>query len=124
MTAKEKIQRILEAAESKKAYDFTLLDLREMFPLADYWVVMSAPSVIQTKAIAEAVQTKMKAENLLPHHREGLESGEWILLDYGDILVHIFRQEEREFYQLEKIWRKAAILYLQRENIDRLDQIG
>lgn len=124
MTTKEIIELVLEIAESKKAHDCTVLDLREMFPLADFWVIMSAPTTIQTRAIAEAIQAQIKAEKTLPRHREGLENGEWILFDLGDIIVHIFRQEEREYYQLEKIWRKATLLYSSRENINLLHQIS
>ncbi len=124
MTAKEKIDLIKSAAQDKKAQAVVILDLRKVFPMADYWFICGAPSTIQTRTIAEAVRIRLKKKGLLPFHLEGEESGEWILIDFGDVIVHIFRQEEREFYQLEKMWRTASLVYSEEENIDHLDQVG
>ena len=124
MTVKEKITLIKTSVEDKKATKVVILDLRKVFPMADYWFICGAPSTIQTRTIAEAVRMRLKEKGILPSHLEGEESGEWILIDFGDVIVHIFRQEEREFYQLEKMWRTASLVYSEQENIDRLDQVG
>ncbi|MEN3185378.1 MAG: ribosome silencing factor [Atribacterota bacterium] len=115
---------VKKAVEDKKAFDLVILDLKGLFPFSDYWVICSGSSLIQTKVIAEEVIRRTKAGNVYPLHVEGEESGEWILIDYGNIMVHIFREEERVFYQLEKLWRQARLVYSERERVDLLGEIG
>lgn len=124
MESKEIIMEVKKAVEDKKAFDLVVLDLRGLFPFSDYWVICSGSSLIQTKVIAEEVIRRTKVANVYPLHVEGEESGEWILIDYGNIMVHIFREEERVFYQLEKLWRQARLIYSERAHVDILDEIG
>lgn len=124
MENKEIIMEVKKAVEDKKAFDLVVLDLKGLFPFSDYWVICSGSSLIQTKVIAEEVIRRTKVANVYPLHVEGEESGEWILIDYGNIMVHIFREEERVFYQLEKLWRQARLIYSEREHVDILDEIG
>jgi ribosome-associated protein len=103
-------RKIVEVASDKQASDIVLLDVREMCSFADYFVICSGAVTRQISAIANEIEHAMdkKKEKLM--RRDGdVESG-WILLDYGDIIVHIFGAAEREFYKLEKLWDKAVPL--------------
>ena len=123
MRIQEKIVLAKRAAESKKAFDLVILDLRGLFPFSDYWLICSGSSAIQTKAVAEEVLKEMEECQLRPSHLEGMEEGEWILIDYGDLMIHIFREEERLFYQLEKLWHRAPLLYSEKEGLNLLEEI-
>lgn len=123
MQVREVIWKIKEAIEKKKAFDIVVLDLRGFFPFSDYWVLCSGSSPIQTKAVAEEILEQLGNMGLHPFHVEGEDTGEWILLDYGDVIVHVFRQEEREFYNLEKLWQRARVLYSERSGLNLLDGI-
>ena len=124
MESKEIIAEIKKAVEDKKAFDLVILDLRGLFPFSDYWVICSGSSLIQTRVIAEEVIRRTKMGKVYPLHVEGEDSGEWILIDYGNVMVHIFREEERVFYQLEKLWRQARLLYSEKEYLNFLDEMG
>jgi len=119
----EKIVLAKRAAESKKAFDLVILDLRGLFPFSDYWLICSGSSAIQTKAVAEEVLKEMEECQLRPSHLEGMEEGEWILIDYGDLMIHIFREGERLFYQLERLWHRAPLLYSEKEGLNLLEDI-
>lgn len=123
MRIQEKIVLAKRAAESKKAFDLVILDLRGLFPFSDYWLICSGSSAIQTKAVAEEVLKEMEECQLRPSHLEGMEEGEWILIDYGDLMIHIFREGERLFYQLERLWHRAPLLYSEKEGLNLLDDI-
>jgi ribosome-associated protein len=98
-------------AEDKLAHDVVILDMRELSILYDYWVVCSAPTRIQTRDIARAIEERF-AHTEVPRPRvQGYQEGAWVLLDYGTVIVHIFLQREREFYNLEALWRRAPVLY-------------
>jgi len=96
-----------EAALEKKATDVLLLDVRVLTSLADWFVIASGRSDTQVRAIAEAVETAGRARGRRPLWVEGLSHGQWVLLDYGDIVVHVFFGPVREFYDLERLWSKA-----------------
>jgi len=119
----EKIVLAKRAAESKKAFDLVILDLRGLFPFSDYWLICSGSSAVQTKAVAEEVLKEMEECQLRPSHLEGMEEGEWILIDYGDLMIHIFREGERLFYQLERLWHRAPLLYSEKEGLNLLEEI-
>jgi len=112
-----------KAVESRKAFDLVILDFRGLLVFSDYWLICSGSSTIQTKAVAEEVLKKMEERQLRPFHLEGMEEGEWILIDYGDLMIHIFREEERLFYQLEKLWHRAPLLYSEKEGLNLLEEI-
>ncbi len=105
----------VEAAESKKALDVVTLDMQKVTLLTDYFVIGSGTSTVHVKAIAEAVEEKLAEAGVRLIHREGVNGGRWVLLDYGDVVVHIFHRDEREFYDLERFWHQAP-----RVNFDRL----
>ncbi|HHY31928.1 MAG TPA: ribosome silencing factor [Firmicutes bacterium] len=98
------------AAEGKKAQDVLVLDVRELTIIADYFVIASGTSRTQVKAIADAVLNELKEQGILPRHREGSVEGGWIILDYADTVVHVFHAREREYYDLERLYRGARIV--------------
>ncbi|HJP63248.1 MAG TPA: ribosome silencing factor [Mucilaginibacter sp.] len=99
--------------QEKKGNDIVRLDLRNIFSsVSDYFVVCHADSSTQVKAIANSVEEEIfKATQQEPWRKEGLEYGEWILLDYVDVVVHIFRTDKREFYGVEDLWGDAEIKF-------------
>jgi ribosome-associated protein len=123
MNPKEKCLIVLDVADEKKMQDVVVLDLRDVFPVADYWVIGSAATFIQTKAIAEEIKKTLDSYSVQPFHIEGFDVGEWILMDYGDVIVHIFREEERHYYLLEKLWRNAHLVYSKELQINKINEI-
>lgn len=101
----------VEAGENKKATDNRLLDMRELSPFVDYFALMSGTTRIQTRAIANAIEEKLKADFGRLGNKQGYAGGNWILLDYGDVVFHIFLDQERRFYNLEHLWRDAPVVY-------------
>lgn len=94
-------------AESKKAKDLLVLDLREVTSFTDYFVLCTSASSRQGQAIADEIGKRLKEMGELPVSTEGYDRAEWILLDYGDFLVHIFSEAARSYYELERLWRHA-----------------
>jgi ribosome-associated protein len=99
--------------QEKKGNDIIRLDLRNLTStVTDYFVICHADSATQVKAIANSVEDEIyKATQQEPRHKEGLEHGEWILLDYFDVVIHIFRTDKREYYGVEELWGDAEIKY-------------
>ncbi len=97
----------VRAAESKKATDIRVLDLTGITSFADYFVICTGGNARQVQAIAEEVGVRMKQEGEVPLSVEGYNQAEWVLADYGDILVHIFSPQSRSYYDLERLWRNA-----------------
>jgi ribosome silencing factor RsfS/YbeB/iojap len=98
----------VRAAESKKATDIKVLDLRGVTSFADFFVICTGSNARQVQAISEEVGLQMKQQaRELPLSLEGYDQAEWVLLDYGDLLVHIFSPKAREYYDLERLWRSA-----------------
>lgn len=107
-------QMIIDAAADKKASDIALLDIHDMSVIADYFVICTGANPRQIQAIASAVEDKMNELSLSARGREGNADSGWLLLDFGDIIVHIFGPMEREFYRLERLWSGApTVVYLQ-----------
>jgi ribosome-associated protein len=100
------------AALDKKAEDVQVLDLTTLGSITDYFIVCSGRSARQTQAIADAVEERLREEKVRPGHIEGYAAGEWILMDYVDFVLHIFTDEKRGYYQLEKLWSDAPRLPL------------
>lgn len=101
------VEEILAGIADKKGQDPVVLDLGSISSLCDYFVISSAPSVRQVKAIAESVKDQMEEKGFTLLHQEGFREARWILLDYGDVVVHLFVTEDRDHYQLERIWKDA-----------------
>lgn len=98
------------AAGDKKAKRVTILDLRPLSSVTDYFVVCSAGSAIQTRAIADHITEELGRRAVHVDHVEGYQNGRWILLDYGDVVVHVFHDEDRDFYNLERLWGDAEMV--------------
>ena len=103
---------------SKKASDVVVMDLRKVTPMTDFFVVCSADSDVQIKAIADAVEDGLDAKGISPWHREA-GSVHWILLDYVDVVLHIFHKTTRTFYNLEKLWGDAGITRIDDGTVSR-----
>ena len=102
--------KAVEAASEKQASDVVLLDTRKVCSFADYFVICSGESTRQIKTIYEEVEHALKKEGVLPHHHEGTLDSGWLLIDFGDVIVHIFASFEREYYQLDELWSEATPL--------------
>ncbi|MBA2287371.1 MAG: ribosome silencing factor [Ktedonobacteraceae bacterium] len=103
-----------DVASDKKASDVILLDIQDVTTIADYFVICSGNNTRQIQAIADAIKEELGKQggNLL--HREGVADSGWLLLDFGDVIVHIFGPKEREYYRLERLWSEAkTVVYLQ-----------
>jgi ribosome-associated protein len=108
------------AAHSKKASDLTLLEVAELTGYADYFLLASGRSTRQTLAIAENVERVLKKAGRRPAGREGMAEGRWILLDYGEVVVHVFYEPVRGFYDLDSLWGDALRLDLDPQVLEEL----
>lgn len=99
-----------DAAADKKANDIVVLDIHGLSVLADTFIICSGNSNTQVQAIAKGVQEKLTKRGIPMKAMEGYDEARWILIDFGDVVVHVFRQEEREFYNLERVWGDAPQL--------------
>jgi ribosome-associated protein len=101
------------AADDKKATDIVVQEMRKALPITDYFVIVTGANNRQVDAITEAVEEALRKEaGVKPIGREGLDEQTWVLLDYGDIVVHVFQPELREFYRLESLWSDAPFIDL------------
>jgi len=103
----EQVRIAAQAADEKKAQDILVLRLSALTEFTDYFVICTGNSSRQTQAIADAVIEELKRIKARPLHTEGYNNAEWILIDYGAFVVHIFTEESRSFYDLERLWRDA-----------------
>lgn len=104
MNLDKRISVIAKAGEDKKAFDISVLDVRGLSSVADYFIILSGNSTRQVVSIAEEIEYKMTKEGENPLNKDGHNTGKWILLDYENIIVHVFEKDEREFYDLERLW--------------------
>lgn len=109
-------KEIAELIKAKKGYAIKILDLKKVSNISDYFVICSADSDRQVKAIADEVDEKLIERGIKCFHREGFESLNWVLMDYFDVVVHIFRNEARSYYNLEKLWGDAPAISIADEN--------
>ena len=100
----------VQAAEDKKGTDIRVLDIREISIIADYFIICSGGSAPQVRAIAENIEESLEKEGTFVARREGFREGNWVLLDYGDVVVHVFQHAERQFYNLERLWGDAPVV--------------
>ena len=107
LTTKKKTQAVVDALEEIKASNITVLDTSKLSAMFERMVIASAQSTRQTKALADNVVVRLKELGEQVYGREGEESGEWILIDLGEVLVHIMQPAVREYYNLEELWSKA-----------------
>lgn len=103
--AAEMTKLAIEALEDKKAEDISIIDISEVSVLADYFLIASGNSKNQVQALIDNVEEKLGRAGITPKNIEGYQTGNWVLMDYGDLIVHVFDRQNRLFYDLERIWR-------------------
>jgi len=103
----QRVREAVAAAEDRKALDLKVLHLQKVSDFTDYFLICSGSNERQVQAIADAVQERLRANRVRPLHVEGYNRGQWVLLDYGDLVVHVFQEEPRRFYALERLWGDA-----------------
>ena len=108
MTEREMVGTAVKALDSKKGKDIRVLYTADQTTLADYFIICNGTSNTQVKALADAVEEAMSQQGEEPHHVEGHRGGQWTLLDYSSVVIHVFTEEAREFYSLERLWSDAA----------------
>ncbi len=111
----ERVIGALRAADDRKAINMTVLDLREIASFTDLFIITSGTNPRQVQAIADGIQEDLKLIDARPSRVEGYNTAEWILMDYGDFIVHIFEDKARDFYDLERLWRDAKRVQLPAE---------
>lgn len=104
MTHEEKLKIIVKALDSKKAEGIQAIRIRDLTVIADYFVIANGNSSTQTKTLAEEVEYKMSQAGVEPTRKEGYNGSNWVILDYSDVVVHVFYKETRDYYQLERLW--------------------
>lgn len=102
-----RVREAVAAADDRKAIDLKVLHLEKVSDFTDYFLICSGGSERQVQAIADAVQERMRGDKVRPLHIEGYNRAQWVLLDYGDFVVHVFQEEPRHFYSLERLWGDA-----------------
>ena len=110
--AERKARLAARAARDKRATDLTVLDVRGISSVTDYFLLCGGRSTTHVETIADAVRQELRAEGVRPLHTEGVAESGWILLDYGDVLVHVFLEETRAYYALERLWGDAPAVEL------------
>jgi ribosome-associated protein len=107
LEALELARKAVEIASDKQANNIVLLDVRDLSSFTDYFVICAGESARQLNTIVGEIEKTLKQESILPHHREGTLDSGWLLLDYGDVVIHVFGAEEREYYKLDDLWHEA-----------------
>jgi ribosome-associated protein len=107
LSARRTAQQAGRAALDKKAVGLTVLDVQGVSTVADYFLVCSGKSTTHVRTISDAIRQELKADGVRPLHAEGRPESGWVLLDYGDVLVHIFLEDTRAYYALERLWGDA-----------------
>ena len=108
MEAKEMAKLAVAALEDKKAADVKVINIEKVSALADYFIIASGTNRNQVQAMSEAVEEELQKHDIHPKSIEGYQSANWILMDYGDIVLHIFDEENRLFYDIERIWKDGS----------------
>jgi ribosome-associated protein len=107
LNSKKVAEQIANLIFNKKGYDVKIIDLQKIASFADYFVICSADSDTQVRAIADEIDKKLRDEGIKCWHKEGMTALSWVLMDYVDVVVHIFKKESREYYNIEKLWGDA-----------------
>lgn len=100
--------QIVKIASDRKATDVLMMDIRPLTTFADYFVIMTGTSTVQVRALAEKIRERVQADGIRAFHSEGTADDGWLLIDYGSVVVHIFRPEQRAYYGLEQLWSGAT----------------
>lgn len=107
-TSADIAHKAVEAASEKQAVDILMLDIRKVCGFADFFVICTAESARQAVAVRDEVEKILRQAGVKLYHSEGTADSGWVLLDYGDVIVHVFSAEQRSYYQLEELWEKAT----------------
>jgi ribosome-associated protein len=102
-----RVREVVLAAADRKAIDLRVLHLEKVSDFTDYFVIVSGASERQVQAIADHILERLRADGVRPLHVEGHNRGQWVLIDFGDLVVHVFQEEPRRFYALERLWGDA-----------------
>ena len=108
MNAKDLAIQAVKLMDAKKALDINMIDIRKVSTLGDYFVIATGTSNTHVKALADELEFRLKEEGAAPTHIEGYRSNSWILLDYGEVIIHVFTRESREFYDLDRLWQDGV----------------
>jgi len=121
--AKERVIQLTNAALERKAKNLTILGVKELSSFTDYFIICSGSSDRQVRAIADSIEKRMKESGVLPLGVEGRQSAGWLLMDYGDVVVHVFHEPVREFYDIERLWSEASVMKVEEntQSINSLD---
>ena len=111
-SAEWKARRAARVALEKKAGDLVVLDVQRVSSVTDYFLICSGQSRTHLQTITDAIRIELKGEGVQPRHAEGVAESGWVLLDYGDVLVHVFLEDTRTYYALERLWGDAPTLPL------------
>lgn len=106
-TSREMAEKVIEILNTRKAHNVKLLRVEDRTVISDYFVICSATSNTQVKSLAAEIEYKMGLCNVDPLHLDGYSEGQWSVIDYGAVMVHVFLEEARQFYKLEKLWADA-----------------
>lgn len=109
------VEKAIEALESKKAKDIEVLNISGISTLSDYFIICNGTSTTHIKTLADELEEKMSEAGYNYLHKEGYNSARWILMDYGEVVVHIFHEEDRSFYNLERLWSDGKSRFQSRE---------
>jgi ribosome-associated protein len=119
----ERVRRALHSAAEKKALDPTVLDLRGISSFTDFFLIFTGANRRQVQAISDEIVEQMKRHGSPAARVEGYQNAEWILIDYGDFVVHVFEEKARRFYDLERLWREASRLDVSPDDVARLSSL-
>ncbi len=111
----EMANKAVSILKDKKAKDIKLMDIHEISAISDYFVIATGNSTIQVQAMSDELEEKMNLAGYEMHHKEGFRNGRWILLDFNNIIIHLFHDEERQFYNLERLWVDARTILVDNE---------
>lgn len=112
MTSKDTAEQIIRLAQDKKGKQIVLMDISKLSSFADYFVIMTGESGVQIKALADHIDEELRREGIYLYSKEGYEQQSWVVLDYVDVVVHIFNHESREFYNIERLWADAKMRFI------------
>jgi ribosome-associated protein len=119
----DRLRRALHAAAEKKAIEPTVLDLRGISSFTDFFVIVTGANRRQVQAIVDEVVEQLKRHGNPAARVEGYQNAEWVLIDYGDFVVHVFDEKARRFYDLERLWREAARLNVSADDVSQLGSL-
>jgi len=113
-------QRAAELAWEKKGNDIVILDVKKLTDVTDYFIIISGESELHVKALSDYLEEKLDQDQMKVWHREGYSNLNWVLLDYVDVVIHIFKDQTRQYYQLEKLWGDARIIRIEEDAKNRI----